>query len=172
MRAENGLSAEQAVAVLDRMRRAYREWDAARHELLEGLLPLVRDAAPRPLWGALWIGLATAIDRLTRNQESDLLKCVVEELERTERRVLVRGERPYLSPAIDQQHAKATRQGPTPRAAATGRQHPQQRGDEPRATRDRPQGKAQDPLVHDADQVADRARSQRREVAAVADNGK
>ena len=40
---------------------------------------------PRPTCRARWIGLATAIDRLTRNQESDLLKCVVEELERTER---------------------------------------------------------------------------------------
>ena len=83
MREESGLSPEQAVTVLDRLRRAYREWDAARRELLEGLLPLVRDAAP-DLW-RLWIGLATAIDRLTRNQESDPLKCVVEELERMER---------------------------------------------------------------------------------------
>ncbi len=35
--------------------------------------------------GRLWIGLATAIDRLTRNEESDLLKYVVEEMERSER---------------------------------------------------------------------------------------
>ena len=72
------------MAVLDRLRRAFRAWDAARRELLEGLLPLVREAAP-DLWGTLWIGLATAIDRLTRNEEPDLLKFVVEELERSER---------------------------------------------------------------------------------------
>jgi DNA-binding CsgD family transcriptional regulator len=82
--AEDGISLERAVAILDRLRRAYREWDAARRELLDGLLPLVRDAVP-DLWGALWIGLATAIDRLTRNEESDLLKYVVEEMERSER---------------------------------------------------------------------------------------
>ena len=81
---EDGISLERAVAILDRLRRAYREWDATRRELLDGLLPLVRDAVP-DLWGALWIGLATAIDRLTRNEESDLLKYVVEEMERSER---------------------------------------------------------------------------------------
>ncbi len=49
--AEDGISLERAVAILDRLRRAYREWDAARRELLDGLLPLVRDAVP-DLWGA------------------------------------------------------------------------------------------------------------------------
>lgn len=81
---ESALSLDQAVAVLDRLRRAYREWDAAHHELLEGLFPLVHDAYP-DLWGSLWIGLATAIDRLTRNQEPDLLEYVLDELERAER---------------------------------------------------------------------------------------
>ncbi len=56
MRAEGGLSPEQAVTVLDRLRRAYREWDAARRELLEGLLPLVREAAP-DLWARSGSGL-------------------------------------------------------------------------------------------------------------------
>ena len=52
LRGESGLSLEQAVAVLGRLRRAFRAWDAARRELLEGLLPLVREVAP-DLWGAL-----------------------------------------------------------------------------------------------------------------------
>ena len=50
LRADSGLFLEGAVGVLNRLRRAYRAWDAARRELLEGLLPLVRDAAP-DLWG-------------------------------------------------------------------------------------------------------------------------
>jgi hypothetical protein len=66
------------------MRRAYRQWDAARRELLDGLFPLVHNASPN-LWSTLWIGLATAIDRLTLNDEPDLLKYVVGELERAER---------------------------------------------------------------------------------------
>lgn len=83
-RGESGLSLERAVTLLNRLRRSCRDWDAARRELLDGLLPLVCNAVPG-LWGSLWIGLATAIDRLARNQEPDLLKYVVEELERSER---------------------------------------------------------------------------------------
>ena len=81
---QSALSLDQTLAILDRLRRAYRAWDAARRELLDGLFPLVHNASP-DLWSTLWIGLATAIDRLTLNAEPDLLKYVVDELERAER---------------------------------------------------------------------------------------
>jgi len=69
---------------LDQLRRGYAEEDSVRSKLLDGLTPLVKAERPM-LWGALWIGLATAVDRLIRNGETDLLRYVVDELERTER---------------------------------------------------------------------------------------
>ena len=69
---------------LDHLRHGYAEEDTVRHKLLDGLTPLVKVEHPT-LWGALWIGLATAVDRLIRNGEADLLRYVVDELERTER---------------------------------------------------------------------------------------
>jgi len=69
---------------LDQLRRGYAEEDSVRRKLLDGLTPLVKAERPT-LWGALWIGLATAVDRLIRNGETDLLRYVVDELERTER---------------------------------------------------------------------------------------
>ena len=168
MRAEDGLSPEQAVAVLDRLRRAYREWDAARRELLEGLLPLVRDAVP-DLWGALWIGLATAIDRLTRNQESDLLKCVVEELERTEREFWCEESGHIYPPPSTNSTRKRRGKAPHPALRRQAGNIDDSEGMSQGQREDRPQGQTQDPLVHDPDQAADHARPRRREVAAVPD---
>jgi len=69
---------------LDQLRRGYAEQEVVRRRLLDGLTPLVKAERPT-LWGALWIGLATAVDRLLRNGRADLLPFIVDELERTER---------------------------------------------------------------------------------------
>ena len=119
--------------------------------------------------GRLWIGLATAIDRLTRNKEPDLLKSVVEELERSEREFW-RAESGHIYPPPSTNSTRK-RQGKAPHPALrrqAGSIHNSEEMSQGKRGIDR-KGKAMTLWFTIPIKLPTTARSRRREVAAVAD---